>query len=144
MANFKFLYPLQHSLIILTATLCCDWTNVKGQIKPKADFCAADSLAIDSFKKGTTEFVWVFLQWQSGNTRNFKFQVFLEYKAKNKNKFVCSVFGRIYGAPICLWFYLIFSKKTNFKTQCMTVHWKKQNGFGYSQMRFCIKFGLHY
>ena len=33
----------------------------------------------------------------------------LPWKAKSKqNKFICLFFGRIYGAPICFWFYLTF------------------------------------
>ena len=37
---------------------------------------------------------------------------FLLFTAK-KTKFVCLFFRRIYGAPICLRFYLTFSKKSN-------------------------------
>ena len=60
----------------------------KGQIKPKADW-----RAVDSPKKRMNE---------------FGFFAVKSKKAK-KNKFVHSFFGRIYGTPICLQFYLTFS-----------------------------------
>ena len=52
----------------------------KGQIKPKTDWRVVDS------PKKTNERIWVFCSE--------------EYKSKKKNKFVCSFFGKIYGAPI--------------------------------------------
>ena len=42
--------------------------------------------------------IWVFLPWRV---------------IKQKNKFVCSFFGRIYSPPICLWFYLTFITSFN-------------------------------
>ena len=63
------------------------WELVKGQIKPKADW-----RAVDSSNKRSNEFV------------------FYAVKSKKTNSFVRSVFGRIYGAPICLRFYLTFSR----------------------------------
>ena len=33
---------------------------------------------------------------------------YFQTERQKKNKFVRSVFGRIYGPPICLWFYLTF------------------------------------
>ena len=59
----------------------------KGQIKPYADWLA---IKISSFK------------------------YFPTVMAK-KNESVCSFFGRIYGAPICFWFYLTFSSLTGIK-----------------------------
>ena len=59
----------------------------KGQIKPYADWLA---IKISSFK------------------------YFPTVMAK-KTEFVCSFFGRIYGAPICFWFYLTFSSLTGIK-----------------------------
>ena len=50
-----------------------------------------------------------FLPWQTGNTWNFGLKYFRTVKQKTNN-LVCSVFGRIYGAPICLRFYLTFMK----------------------------------
>ena len=63
----------------------------KGQIKPKADWRAADSP-----KKQTNEFVFV---------------AFLLFTAKKKRKkeIVRLFFGRIYGVQICFWFYLTFN-----------------------------------
>ena len=34
---------------------------------------------------------------------------FFAFKGKKQNTFLRSFFGRIYGAPICFWFYLTFS-----------------------------------
>ena len=56
--------------------------SAKGQIKPKADLCAEDSP-----KKQTNERIC--------------FVCFVAFHSK-QNKFVNSVFGRIYGAPILL------------------------------------------
>ena len=47
-----------------------------------------------------------------GQTSYSEFSLFLPWKAKKKKKkkkFVGSFFWRIYGAPICFWFYLTFS-----------------------------------
>jgi hypothetical protein len=60
----------------------------KGQIKPKADLGA-----VDSPRKQTNKFVFFAVK----------------SKKSNKNKFICSFFGRICGVPICFWFYLTFS-----------------------------------
>jgi hypothetical protein len=60
-------------------------STFKGQIKPYADW-----RSVDSPKKQTNDF-------------------FLLFMAK-KNKFVRSFFGRIYGAKICLRFYLTFRR----------------------------------
>ena len=60
----------------------------KGEIKPQTDWCA-----VDSPKKQTNKFVVVF--------------AFLLFTAKI-NKFVRCFFGRVYGAQICLQFYLTF------------------------------------
>ena len=62
---------------------------------------------IDSPKKRTNEFVFVFFALKSR-------------KAKKTNKFVHSFFGRIYSAPICFWYYLTFrdhpfKKSANFR-----------------------------
>ena len=51
---------------------------------------------------------------------DFKFQVFLDCKAKKKH-FILLVFGRIYGVPICLRFYLTFS--TGNFTTCTYAEW---------------------
>ena len=43
--------------------------------------------------------------------RHYSYQVSFKYfrtVKQKKPKLVCLVFGRIYGAPICLWFYLTF------------------------------------
>jgi hypothetical protein len=37
--------------------------------------------------------------------------IFFAVKSKKAKKNVGSFFGTIYGAPICLWFYLTFSQK---------------------------------
>ena len=61
----------------------------KGQIKPKTDW-----RAVDSPKKRTNEFAF--------------FDMKSCYVVKSNA--VRSFFGRIYGAPFCLQFYLTFSK----------------------------------
>ena len=48
------------------------------------------------FSQKTNEQIWFF------------FFAFLLFTAKKPHKFVRSFFGRIYGAPICFWFYLTF------------------------------------
>ena len=62
--------------------------------------------------------------FQKMNERICCFFAFLLFTAK-KNKFVCSFFGRMYGAQICLRFYLTFINlqrfeisKTTSKTVC--------------------------
>ena len=61
---------------------------IKGQIKPWADF-----RTVDSPKKQTNKFV--FLLWRV---------------KKQKKKSLVHFLGRIYGAPICLQFYLTFKE----------------------------------
>ena len=39
-----------------------------------------------------------------------KLEIKISKAKENKNKLVRLVFGRIYGAPICLWFYLTFNR----------------------------------
>ena len=55
--------------------------------------------------------VWKYLKLEI-STSSFKY--FQTVMAK-KPKFVRSVFGRIYGAPICFWFYLTF--RSDFQAQ---------------------------
>ena len=61
---------------------------LKGQIKPKADW-----RAIDSLKKRTKRICFLFFAMKSREA---------------KKKIFCSFFRRIYCAPICLQFYLTF------------------------------------
>ena len=60
----------------------------KGQIKPKA--------------------VWARRRFSQKMNKRICF-VCREKQKSKQNKFVRSFFGRIYGAPICFWFYLTFS-----------------------------------
>ena len=73
-------------------TLQSCYFATKGQIKPKADW-----RAIDSPKKRTKEFVCFFAAKSN------------KQKTNKTNLFVRPFFRRIYGEPICLRFYLIFS-----------------------------------
>ena len=63
--------------------------RTKGQIKPIADWRAVDS--------------------PTKRTNEFGFFAVKSKKQKKKTEFVRLFFGRIYGAPICLRFYLTFS-----------------------------------
>ena len=63
----------------------------KGQIKPKA--------------------VWVRRRFYQKTNEWICFVCHEKQKSKQK-KFICSFFGRIYGAPICFWFYLT-SRRTS-------------------------------
>ena len=100
--------------------------HTKGQIKLKADWHA-----IDSPKKWTKKFVFL-LPWQSGNNWNLKFWFQVSSISglwSKKTKSVHSVFGRIYGAPICLWFYMTFNNRLSperflLKRTCVQNHVK--------------------
>ena len=88
-------FPIQ--IFFMHCFPCCNeldnWRHVtKGEIKPKA------GLARRRFSQKTNERIWF---------------VCCE---KQKSKQICSLFGRIYGARICFWFYLTFS-------QCISVEW---------------------
>ena len=104
-------------------------TLSKGQIKPKADWRAVNSPKNQTNKLGF-------------------FAVKSKKAKKKKYKFVLSFFGKIYGAPICLQFYLTFSfaiytyitftENSNYwwKT-LLEVIW--QNIAGSCQQTFCTK-----
>ena len=78
-----------HTSFILHVHLIYYWqavVSIKGQIKPKADCHDRKYLELEI------------------SISSCKY-----FRTVKKNKFVRSVFGRIYGAPICLQFYLTFS-----------------------------------
>ena len=68
--------------------------RTKGQIRPKA--------------------VWARCRFsQKKEWTNFFSHVCHEKQKSKQNKFICSFFGRIYGAAICLWFFLTFRSKNS-------------------------------
>ena len=81
--------PSRFKLQGLTYVWLFQFIVSKGQIKLKADL-----RGVESPKERTNKFV-----------------CFLPLRVKEqKTKFACSFFGRICGAPICLLFYLTFSR----------------------------------
>ena len=86
--------------------------------------------AVDSPKKRTNEFV-CFLPWKAK-------------KQKKTNLFVRSFFVRIYGSPICLRFYLTFSKLSIVDFLIAILHRGLRNDFfcHVTYFFFHILFGL--
>ena len=84
-----------------------DKKTFKGQVKPEADWHA-----IDSPKKRTDNFFCAMTvhKYLKLEITISSFKYFRTVKQK-KHQLVCLVFGRIYGAPICLRFHLTFRRK---------------------------------
>ena len=115
----------------LTGSLLWSWSlsDTKGQIKPKADWNASHR-----FSQKANEQILVFCHnspeiLETWNF-DFKLQVFADGKAK---KNVHSVFGRIYGTPICLRFYLTFISTRSALASC----WVNRNCLHVKM--FCMK-----